>query len=191
MPKCNKTATEAYHNEATVMSQGRRQRHRVEVIAIGPDNTILATPIEINGYIELPGGGVDQNETLEQAAIRETEEEAGWRIANPRVLEVRGEWGYIAGDHSWLKENGYDEEVNFVVVCDAVAFSPKENFKSEGDGRTHHLLSLAQVIKETKQGMISCPEERVILLGNLRLAALKQLFNPSVGIESKPLSLKW
>jgi len=192
MSKLNTITQEAYAEEKVVVAEGRRQRHRVEVFAISADNKILATSTEMNGYLELPGGGINMNEDTLAAAVRETEEEAGWVVTNPRLLDIRGNWGYIAPDESWLKHHGYDEEVNFVVVCDAVEFKPKDNYRSEGDGRTHELLPVQQVVKETVYGMNSCEDTRVKLLGQLRLTAIKMLFGEQqVQVESLPLLYKW
>ncbi len=192
MSKLNSITQEAYADEKVVLAEGRRQRHRVEVFAISPDNKVLATSTAINGYLELPGGGINANEDALAAAIRETEEEAGWTVINPRLIEVRGNWGYSAPEGSWLKHNGYDEEVNFVVACDAVEFKPKENFRSEGDGRTHELLPIEQIVKETVYGMNDSDDTRVKLLGQLRLSAIKILFGEQqVQLESLPLYSKW
>lgn len=192
MIKLNTIAQEAYDSEKVVLVDGRRQRHRVEVFAISSDGKVLATSTAVNGYLELPGGGINVDEDPLQAAVRETEEEAGWVVANPRLLEIRGNWSYPAPDGSWLKHNGYDEEVNFVVVCDAVEFKPKQNYRSEGDGRAHELLPIEQIVKETVYGMNECDDSRVKLLGQLRLRAIKLLFGEQqVQVESLPLLYKW
>ena len=90
--KIKKPSIESYKNEKTVYIGDKKQRYRVEVIAMGPDNTILAASINnnTNGYIELPGGGVDVNESILRSAVREVQEEAGWTISNVRSLPVLG-----------------------------------------------------------------------------------------------------
>jgi 8-oxo-dGTP pyrophosphatase MutT (NUDIX family) len=183
---------EAYEDEMTTVFNNRRQRHRVEVIAIGPDRTILATPMEIKGYIELPGGGVNKGESYEAAAVRENEEEAGWLVENPVIIHVPGNWTHSAPDGSWLKENGYDEEVNIVVGCNAIEFKPKENFMAEGDGRVHKLLPIGQVISETLIGMSQSTDPRIINLGKLRIEAIRKVCNlVGIATESAPLYTKW
>lgn len=192
MSKLGTITQEAFQDEKVVVESGLRQRHRVEVFAMSPDGLILATSTAMNGYLELPGGGVNVNEDVLAAAVRETEEEAGWIVANPRLVDIRGDWGYLAPEDSWLKRNGYDEEVNFVIACDAVEFKPNEKYRSEGDGRAHELLTVEQVVKETVTAMHSCDDPRVKLLSKLRLTAIKVLFNDSkVQLESLPLYAKW
>lgn len=45
---------------------GKRRRHRVEVFAFGPNNTILANLDSKVNFPELPGGGIDGRETNKQ-----------------------------------------------------------------------------------------------------------------------------
>lgn len=44
------------------------------------DKVLLVKPIDGRGYWELPGGGIDAGETPEQAIIRETFEETGFKL---------------------------------------------------------------------------------------------------------------
>lgn len=52
-----------------------------------------------NGFYKLPGGGIDDGETVEQALRREVMEEAGYEITDIRELGIIEEERYFAGMH--------------------------------------------------------------------------------------------
>lgn len=54
-----------------------KYRRAVRVIAFDQERKIALVHAKIRGYYELPGGGVEKGETLEDGAIREIKEEAG------------------------------------------------------------------------------------------------------------------
>ncbi len=62
----------------------------VNVVAVTPDNKILLNKeyrYVIDGYSwEIPGGGIDEGETPEEAAVRELEEETGVKISEVEKL---------------------------------------------------------------------------------------------------------
>jgi 8-oxo-dGTP pyrophosphatase MutT (NUDIX family) len=72
----------------------RMHRDAVGVVALDPDRGILL--IHRHRFVtdtwgwEIPAGAVDEGETLEEAAVRETLEETGWR---PGPLREIG-WSY-------------------------------------------------------------------------------------------------
>ena len=102
----------------------RIYREAVRVIIVKGDQVLLGreaydeNPKGKFNCFDFPGGGIEEGQTAEEAAIRECLEEVGIRIANPRPLglefycdiEFRGEWGqkykgnldiwYVAEYHS-------------------------------------------------------------------------------------------
>jgi 8-oxo-dGTP pyrophosphatase MutT (NUDIX family) len=57
-----------------------KHRTAVRVIIFDQDNKIAVVHAKINKYHELPGGGVEKDESLEEGAIRESREEAGCEV---------------------------------------------------------------------------------------------------------------
>lgn len=55
-------------------------RKAVRIIAFDNERRVAFIHAVKNGYYELPGGGVEDNESLEEGAVRETKEEAGCDI---------------------------------------------------------------------------------------------------------------
>lgn len=85
---------------------------------------VVTTP----GGCFLPGGGLQQGETPEQAAIRETREESGLRIRIGFLIGVANQLVYSA-----------DEATHFRKQC---LFYLSEVIASEGDGgEADHVLS--------------------------------------------------
>lgn len=63
-------------------------REAVRAVII-KDEKILLIYSEKNGDYKLPGGGVEEGETYEEALIREVEEEAGFRVSvKDEILKV-------------------------------------------------------------------------------------------------------
>ena len=67
--------------------QTYKHRRTVRVIAFDAENKIAFIHAKERKYYELPGGGVEESESLEQGAIREAKEEIGCDI------EIIGEIG--------------------------------------------------------------------------------------------------
>lgn len=60
-------------------------RKRAEIFIIKDKKIMLGQPYNWDGFI-VPGGGVDDNETIESAAKREVLEEIGVQVKNLRLL---------------------------------------------------------------------------------------------------------
>lgn len=67
--------------------QTYKHRRTVRIIAFDAEKKIAFINAKNRGYFELPGGGVEESESLEQGAIREAKEEIGCDI------EITGEIG--------------------------------------------------------------------------------------------------
>jgi len=65
---------------------------RAQVVILGEDNTLLLARHErdSHSYWVLPGGAVERGESVEEAALREIEEETGLRVRLDRLLFVDG-----------------------------------------------------------------------------------------------------
>jgi 8-oxo-dGTP pyrophosphatase MutT (NUDIX family) len=64
-----------------------KHRRAVRIIAFDNERKIAFIHAKNNGYYELPGGGVEKGESLEEGAIREVKEETGCDV------EIKGEVG--------------------------------------------------------------------------------------------------
>ena len=64
-------------------------RRAARVVLTNDQNEIALLNVSNEGYYKLPGGGIEKNETKEEAAIREVEEETGYKI------ELNSEIGLI------------------------------------------------------------------------------------------------
>ena len=89
-----------------------REIHRTIVSALifSKDGKLLVGKKDPNGggvyleYRHLPGGGVDEWETLEEAVIRETMEEVGIDISNEKIVSLP--YGNTGTSEKTLKDTG-------------------------------------------------------------------------------------
>lgn len=84
-------------------------RFCARIILVDSQNNICIIKSEKHGYMQLPGGGIEKEESITQALSREAEEETGYLITNidplGYVVEKRGD---IQNTHDW------DQEISFV-----------------------------------------------------------------------------
>ncbi len=68
--------------------EGYKERTAARVVVIDAQKQVALMHIATGDYYKLAGGGVDSNESLESAAVREVREETGWEI---EILKELGE----------------------------------------------------------------------------------------------------
>ena len=172
---------------------GKKRRHRVEVFAIGPNDTILAASTGFNKLPELPGGGVDEGETNWDAGAREADEESGWVVWKPFQLMLNGDWVFKGSDCPWFNKAGWQEEENIAIICKAIKFGPTEHFGTEGDAQDFQLYPIQQILEETER--FSTRDDisnRKRLLAYFRIAVIKELqFMAKENSESAPSWRNW
>lgn len=71
----------------------------VRVCLFDLDNKICMIKSEKYGFYQLPGGGVEPDETLEETLRRETIEETGWQIVNAKPI------GYVVEHYDKMQNN--------------------------------------------------------------------------------------
>jgi len=78
-----------------VSSSDKLYRDRTEIYALDPKQRVFGGIWDDDKSFAVPGGGIDPNETPEQAAVREFLEETGYTLKNPVLLPQRpviSEW---------------------------------------------------------------------------------------------------
>lgn len=74
--------------EISITNLSYRERHACRAIVIDDDNNIAIMQINSDNYHKVPGGGIEEGESNEQALRREVSEEAGCEI---EILDEIGE----------------------------------------------------------------------------------------------------
>lgn len=89
----------------------KRMRKAARAIIINGDNIVVTHRNKFGmEYYILPGGGVDLGETLEEALLRELDEEACVQVANPRLV--------------FTEEAGEPYGTQYVFLCEYVGGEP-------------------------------------------------------------------
>lgn len=107
------TCVDIYGKEHEVPVSELTWRPSAYAIVIKDDRILLSKQFG-NGY-DLPGGGVDLGELLEDAVIRETKEETGIDVANPRLITAEN--SFFTFTHSG---GGSIQSLQFFYKCDFV-----------------------------------------------------------------------
>ena len=83
-------------------------RFCVRILLTDEEGKICMVKSEKYGYMQIPGGGIEKNETIKQALRRETEEETGWLISDTRplglILERRED---VRNTRDWVRYISY------------------------------------------------------------------------------------
>lgn len=77
----------------------------------------------------LPGGGQDHGETLEEAVVRECEEELGLRVRAERLVYIRE---YIASTHPYAKDDAPLHQIDHIFYCVVQGQSDQKRQLDEG-----------------------------------------------------------
>lgn len=85
-------------------------RRAVRVVLLNSERKIAVLYSAQGGYYTLPGGSVEESETFEDGALRETKEETGCDI---RIIKMLGEIQEVRAEKNVLvKSVGYIAEIN-------------------------------------------------------------------------------
>lgn len=171
--------------EQVFFIDGKRRRMRVDVFVLGHDNTVLVGLS--NGFLDVPGGGIDIGETPIQAGMRELAEEAGWTAVDFFPIEVQ-DTGLFNGIEKAFQDWGWDEEQTLAVGCRAVKFNPTEQYGIEKDHLHFNLVPITTVIEDIeKQLLTDCPE-RVKVFLRYRLKVLWKILSIR---SNEPVWFNW
>lgn len=92
-------------------------RHSARCITI-QNGTVAMVHSKKYNYYKFPGGGIEKNESIESALIRETKEEAGLMVIPSSITE----YGYVHRvEKSDVADADYFVQDNFYYLCDVEA----------------------------------------------------------------------
>lgn len=116
-------------------------RQKVEVLIIKDGKVCVCTPSASRSHYNFPGGGVDQGESFDKAAARESLEEVGIVVANVTNMNA----GDIFKTGTKATKLGYDgSQVSYYLA--AYAWEDKRTYNIEGDGRSFEWMDLDKAI---------------------------------------------
>jgi len=137
----------------------RPVRPAVRVIVVDPckDMVLLCKRLckrtgDLISY-DFPGGGIETDETIEAAAIKECLEEVGVRVRDPKTLDVVATYPFDpkGGDWYYIYSGGMD---HYVLATFEKYDSTK--FHIEGDSMSYDWVPLTDVVRMIKDGP-ECP----------------------------------
>ena len=174
--------------EKATYHDGLKRRHRVETYCY-KDDMLLAISNGYNRLPSLPGGGIDVNESIELAGLRELSEEAGWSGECPEIITPSGDWVLDVRDDVWLKEQGWHQEAQYAVKCQSLSFNTDGRYGSENDHDVYQWLSVEQVMVETNECLRDPTlPKRKRMQANFRMAVLS-ILHPHVA--NQPMFKRW
>lgn len=179
--KQHKLSLETCSNELVTTINGKRTRTRVECYIVNNENKIL-THYKPNQYPELPGGGVDNEESYLQAAKRETMEESGWLIEDLQILFDIPMFERVYTDQKkddqWFVEQGWEQEVAYHILAKPIEFSPDHRFMNSEDDSRFSFNDIDIIISETQKAIDKADMSTLRLFhANLRIRVLNTLKN--------------
>jgi len=90
-----------------------RERTGAFVLIKSKNKLLLIWPDYSPDVLDLPGGGVDNGETLRQAVIRETMEEAGFDISK---FDLNGEYSHMSKFYAEDKDEYWDYKQHYFYI---------------------------------------------------------------------------
>lgn len=67
------------------------------------DDALLLVHHKNEKFYDIPGGGVEMDENLEEALLREGQEEAGWKLIPKQFIYAQSDWFYHAEEKQFYK----------------------------------------------------------------------------------------
>ena len=118
----------------------KNPNYDVRILLRNDDNKLCVVKSEKFGYIQLPGGGMEAGETIEEAVRRETREETGYEVVDLEPL------GY------YLDDRNRSQKTVFVYTANA-GENVGTNYTNEEieDGFTPIWMDIEAVIQEIEE----------------------------------------
>lgn len=106
------------------------RREGAFVLVENQGKILLVKPVDGKGYWELPGGGVDQGETFQQAAVREAKEETGFDLSGASLTPVFEHRAYLYLKNEpefWNYDQNYFEVSGHTLMAfDGIKDAPED-----------------------------------------------------------------
>lgn len=125
---------------------------------------------EMKGTYDLPGGGVDDGETINEALLRECFEETGCNIKNIRELGIVKEFG--VGKNVKHNQDSYC----FMADVDGEKMIPKFTEREIQDGLEVHWITVEEALKHINSKKLCFDKIRELL-------CLEEVKNQAININ--------
>ena len=141
--------SEIYTNSVlTPENQYGEPRKAVRVVLFDEDDKVALgyyTPREnsFGGY-NIPGGGIENSEDVQEALVRESREETGCSIKDVEELGIINEFGV------GKKTKHFQENYCFIAKVDGGKSAPKFTSKETGEGLELKWVNLDEAIEKVK-----------------------------------------